>query len=66
MKPYSFVSGKFGDIVSFKFNKKQIKALLKIQWWNWSDEKIQEYIHLLNGNIDTFLSALSDFTPFNI
>jgi len=54
VKPYSFISGKFGNNVSFKFTKKQIKFLLKIKWWNWPEEKIQENVHLLNGDIDTF------------
>ena len=60
VKPYSFISGNIGNIVSFKFNKKQIKALLKIQWWNWSDEKIQKYTHLLNGDVNTFIRAVTN------
>ena len=58
VKPYSFISGKCGNIISFKFNPKQIKFLLKIEWWYWTDEKIQEYTHLLNGNIVEFMRSL--------
>ena len=58
IKPYSFVYGKPVKLFKYKFNKKQIRILLKIKWWNWADDKIDEYIPLLNGDIDTFISSL--------
>lgn len=58
VKPYSFVYGNPAQIIKYKFNKKQIRILLKIKWWNWADDKIDEYIPLLNGDIDTFISSL--------
>jgi serine acetyltransferase len=64
VKPYSFISGKLGHIISFKFNKKQIKFLLKIKWWHWTDEKIQGCTDLLNGDINTFMRELTSGRPF--
>jgi acetyltransferase-like isoleucine patch superfamily enzyme len=59
IKPYSFIYGNPSQIIKYKFNKKQIRILLKIKWWYWNDDKINEYIPLLNGDIDTFISTLS-------
>jgi virginiamycin A acetyltransferase len=56
VKPYSFVYGDPAYLIKYKFNKKQIKQLLKIKWWNWDDAKIQDYIPLLDGdNVDEFI-----------
>lgn len=58
VKPYSFVYGDPARLIKYKFNKKQIKQLLKIKWWNWDDAKIQDYIPLLDGdNVDAFIRA---------
>ena len=39
--------------------KNQIKQLLKIKWWEWSDEKIHEYTPLLDGdNVDAFIGKV--------
>ncbi len=32
----------------------QIEKLLKIQWWNWSDEKIHENAELLQ-DVEAFI-----------
>ena len=60
VKPYSFIYGKPAQVIKYKFNKKQIRILLRIKWWDWSDDKIHEYIPLLDGDIDTFISTLSN------
>jgi acetyltransferase-like isoleucine patch superfamily enzyme len=58
IKPYSFVYGNPMRIIKYKFNKFQIKHLLKIKWWEWNDDKIHEFTHLLNGdNVDAFIRA---------
>lgn len=58
VKPYSFVYGNPARLIKYKFNRFQIKQLLKIKWWDWSDEKIDEYTPLLNGvNVNTFINA---------
>mgnify|MGYP003348952568 CR=1 FL=1 len=36
--------------------KEQIDKLLEIKWWDWNDEKINDYTSLLcNDNIDDFI-----------
>lgn len=59
IKPYSFIYGNPGQVIKYKFNKNQIKHLLKIKWWEWSDEKIHEYTPLLDGdNVDAFIGKV--------
>lgn len=40
--PYSIVIGNPGIIVKKRYCDEIIEKLLKIQWWNWSEEKIKE------------------------
>lgn len=42
VEPYSIVGGVPAKHIKYRFSKEQIEALLKIQWWDWSDEKLQE------------------------
>ena len=58
IKPYSFVSGNPMKFIKYKFNKKQIKILLKIKWWEWSDNKIHQFTPALNGSIDKFIALV--------
>lgn len=38
--PYGIVAGNPARVAGFRFAPEQIEALLRIQWWNWSDERI--------------------------
>ena len=38
--PYAIVIGNPAKIVKFRFPQLTIDALLRIKWWDWSDEKI--------------------------
>ena len=58
IKPYSFVYGNPAQIIKYKFNKTQIRILLKIKWWDWSDDKLQQYTELLDGDVETFIRAV--------
>jgi len=58
IKPYSFVYGNPSMIIKYKFNKKQIRILLKIKWWEWSDDKILQNAYLLDGDIDNFINSV--------
>lgn len=40
--PYAIVAGVPAKIVSFRFNREKIEKLQKVEWWNWSDEKIKK------------------------
>jgi len=54
--PYAIVGGCPARIIKYRFNSNQITELLKIAWWNWTDEEIREVIPLLiSENIDDFI-----------
>jgi acetyltransferase-like isoleucine patch superfamily enzyme len=42
--PYAIVVGQPGKIIKYRFDDETIKELLKINWWDFSDEKISDYI----------------------
>jgi len=48
--PYSIVGGVPAKIIKFRFLIPYVKELLKIKWWDWSDEKIRENAELLLSN----------------
>jgi len=59
VEPYSLVGGNPAKHIRFRFKKPQIEQLLKIKWWNWSDEKINKYVGLLmNPDVDNFIRAV--------
>jgi virginiamycin A acetyltransferase len=45
--PYTIVGGNPAKPIKQRFTDTQIQALLDIQWWNWSIEKITQNIHLI-------------------
>jgi len=56
VEPYSIVGGNPARHIKYRFSQEQIEKLLKIKWWDWDDEKIQENIPLLcNKHIDMFI-----------
>lgn len=47
--------------ISKRVTDGQINSLLKIQWWNWDDEKIKVNIpYILNNNIEEFIKKFGD------
>jgi acetyltransferase-like isoleucine patch superfamily enzyme len=56
VEPYSIVGGNPAKIIKYRFSKEQIEKLLKIKWWDWDDDKINNNIHLLcNHDINEFI-----------
>jgi len=44
-----------------RFPEDVVKSLLEIAWWEWSDEKIARYMHLLlSDRIDGFIEQAKD------
>lgn len=39
---YAVVAGTPAKVIRMKYDEKTINALLRLQWWNWSEEIIQE------------------------
>ena len=56
VEPYKVVGGNPAKHIKFPFSKEQINNLLKIEWWNWEINKINENLPLLcSQNLDTFI-----------
>lgn len=54
--PYAIVAGNPAQIVKHRFSAEIIDSLQKIQWWNWSIEKINSNVRkICNGDMDTFI-----------
>ena len=54
--PYAIVAGNPAKIVKYRFNEKQIQSLLKISWWDWTQDRIKsEAINMWSNKIDEFI-----------
>jgi len=54
--PYSIVVGNPARVVKFRFTELQIEKLLKISWWDWTEDRIKtEAMTLWSDNIDEFI-----------
>jgi acetyltransferase-like isoleucine patch superfamily enzyme len=57
VEPYSITGGNPAKTIKYRFSEEQIKKLLKIKWWNWDVDKINNNIPLLcSENIDDFIN----------
>jgi len=45
--PYAIVGGNPASIIKFRFNKERIKTLLKLKWWDWSEDKVKTSMEYL-------------------
>lgn len=53
VSPYMIVGGVPAKPIKRRFSEETISALLEIQWWNWSEERIARNIGAIqNGNIE--------------
>lgn len=56
--PYAIAVGNPAKIIKYRFAPKQIEKLLSIKWWNWSTNKINDYLPLIcSGRIDDFIES---------
>ncbi|MEG6520888.1 CatB-related O-acetyltransferase [Desulfotomaculum sp. 1211_IL3151] len=53
--PYAIVGGNPATIIKYRFAEEQIKKLLKISWWLWDIEKLQENKKMFTKRIDEFI-----------
>lgn len=51
---YAVVVGSPARIIRYRYSNEQIKALNRIQWWNWTDDKIR-------ANYDDFYLPIDQF-----
>lgn len=52
---FAIVVGVPARIVRYRYTEEQIRALNKIQWWNWSDEQIRERFEDMYLPVDDFI-----------
>lgn len=57
VKPYTIVGGVPAKIIRLRFDNTDIDKLLRIKWWEWSEDKIQDNISLFN-NVQHFLDNI--------
>lgn len=51
--PYTIVGGVPAKPIRKRFTQETIDFLLKIKWWNWSEERIRQHItDMQTGNIE--------------
>lgn len=53
--PYGVVVGNPARTIKKRFTEGEIKKLLKMKWWNWSNDKIKKNAKLLHGPLKKFL-----------
>ncbi|MBU1158563.1 MAG: CatB-related O-acetyltransferase [Candidatus Thermoplasmatota archaeon] len=57
--PYAIVVGNPARIIGYRFSEDRIEKLLKIEWWNWSDEAIKAADAEFYSDVDEFISKYS-------
>ena len=61
VRPYSIVAGAPAKEIGTRFDARQVEELLRIQWWDWSDDKILEAVPLLSSaDISEFLERYGE------
>lgn len=61
--PYSIVLGNPAVVIGKRFSDDVIEKLLEIKWWDWPDETIKRYVHLLcSDKIDEFIRSVDGKT----
>lgn len=53
--PYAIVGGVPAKIIKYRFNQDIIDKLMKIQWWNWADDKLKN-IEKMFFNVEEFVN----------
>jgi len=54
--PYAIVGGNPAKVIRMRFDEATVERLLRLEWWNWSEEKIRENIEVLcSPNINQLL-----------
>jgi chloramphenicol O-acetyltransferase type B len=51
VEPYAIMGGNPAKLIKYRFSPSEIKKLLKLKWWEWSEEKVKNNMKLLcSGN----------------
>lgn len=49
IEPYTIYGGNPAKFIKKRFNDEKIEFLLKLQWWNWDEEKIFSNLEILTS-----------------
>ncbi len=55
--PYAIVAGNPARIIKYRFEPKEIEALLKISWWNWESEVLKSRYHEMGYPVGDFINC---------
>ncbi len=55
VKPYEVVVGSPAKHLKWRFNEDVIEGLLKLKWWDWSDELIRKNIRFFQADVTVAL-----------
>ena len=59
VEPYSMVGGNPARLIKYRFNWRVVEKLLKLKWWDFTDEKINEISPLLcSSNFDELFKVM--------
>ncbi len=61
---YAVVVGVPGKVIRYRYTPEQIKALNRIQWWDWDDDVIRAAYEDFYGSIDDFIFKHDKNIPF--
>lgn len=59
--PYAIVGGVPARVIKYRFDEKKIEELLKIKWWNFDDDKLQD-VERLFFDVDAFIGKYKSQT----
>lgn len=55
--PYAIVGGNPAEVIKYRFDEETIAKLLKLKWWNWSEEKVKMAMpQICSSDIDGLLA----------
>jgi acetyltransferase-like isoleucine patch superfamily enzyme len=54
--PYAIVAGNPARLIRYRFPEALVQELLRIQWWNWDDDKVLQECGSLCGPIEAFIA----------
>jgi hypothetical protein len=56
VRPYAIVVGNPAREIGRRFSDDEVDALLRIRWWDWTDEEIRQRVPELNdGTVEDFI-----------
>ncbi len=58
--PYAIVGGVPARIIRYRFREDKIERLLRLQWWNWSDDKICRNRRFFEADAETVETVMEE------